>query len=398
MSSINSFLSPTLKRELDLGRYGAHSDGGGSHGGGRREDAGGDEEGERRERRGRERFLSPQSATFPPSVPPGGSHSDPSTPNLLDSHQRSIPSPSYPLEFHRRNTPRSVSVPNTRGPNRSLTLSLVHQGSLGTAESDAGYDAGEYAYASASPQPPSLSPMTISTPGFGSGPFEYGSTGSPITPISPYQFSHSPTVGAGGFGQAQDEYVQSYGLDGMQQQRYRQSPPSSHYVPHPTDPHQHSRTRLKRSHSEHPLNLSLDSPTTPSFPCPTDLHAPSRPIDGYMYPYAPRTNLRDPFFGPSTELEAAANAAHAAAAKTGAGTGAFVYKTYQCVVPTFPISRRRADKRFAACFSTSLRSTSSRSTRPERASSSATRPLSQGRSYRSTLSTSAFARSARARD
>lgn len=214
---------------------------------------------------------------------------------------------------------RSSTMPTHPSSRSSLNLSLSPESLYHRA----------IVYGDSYSQPPSLSPMTISTPtGFASS-FDYGGPSSassagmtpPITPISPYATS------PGGYGD-------SYGaqLQRQQHQQYMASSASYHHSlahqqshqnfyssssQHPEDAHQ--RSRLKRSHS-----------ARDSISSTRDFHQAVVPENGaFLQTRQNDGQFGDAFIGPQTELEAAATMAALAAAKTGAGAGAFVYKVYQ---------------------------------------------------------------------
>lgn len=233
-------------------------------------------------------LLTPQSATFSPfsSSDPfgvGGSHTVQDSPSV---HQFST-SPPSPFQQHHYPGHRSSSSPSNHDESLLYSPGALH-----------------------SPQPPSLSPMTISGSTFAFDQSLAHGSGTPITPVSPYSFSHSAPIDPLSHSPP-NNYAASHGSDDSPSTVYTDS--DSTYAPYApaqvrrspstrqtssgatrlSTQHEdeHPRARLKRSHSEKRAS-SMET---------HDIYAHARLL----------AQEEAAFIGPQTEVDAAASAATA---------------------------------------------------------------------------------------
>ncbi|KAK4695592.1 hypothetical protein P7C70_g8521, partial [Phenoliferia sp. Uapishka_3] len=309
---------------------------------------------------------TPKNSSFDPSSGSASlgfptSTSEPFLPSHLDAQDAAYPQRSSPgQQFSRGGTTNGNGAGaeggGGGGGGERMTRSTTHASHFSRPHHPRHLNLGQQSTLSSAPfnlqsalQPPSLSPMTISTPTFfqaqssnGTGGYDFGAEGgratTPITPVSPFSMGHASYNSS-----QQTDYTNSYA---SQAQLQFLSTSSSSFnlssAAYPTEG-EPQRSKLKRSHSHrdssHSNSLPFPSPSFPSYPSSATTssfpHSSSPPGPPPIVPengaflHRQHEPFGEPFVGPQTELEAAATMAAMAAAKTGAGAGAFVYKVYQ---------------------------------------------------------------------
>lgn len=265
-------------------------------------------------------LLTPQSATFPSGVFTQCTSAEfaHDGPYALQQATSTAMSRSTTLPIHLQQRPHHLELSTS-------THSLGH----GHAHGHAGF---ARHHPSSAIQPPSLSPMTLNSPFFphsapAAAQFDFGfppADGEPITPVSPYDaHAYDPADYATSYAShLQLEFLSSSSSSAHPSPFPGPAPPASAY----SLPGEPSRSKLKRSHSSRE-----PYPAFPSSSSSSPLPITVVPENG-AFLHRQHEPFGEPFVGPQTELEAAASMAAMAAAKTGAGAGAFVYKVYHMLL------------------------------------------------------------------